>query len=112
MAFLSFILTFLTFLIGVWLYFLPVRIARVRDIPSKQRIWVFWLTVFGFLGITWLLAFIMACSPYPAKKDENGNTLEVTVKQSRADQLVKLSELRKDGFLTEEEFEKEKALLM
>lgn len=54
----------------------------------------------------------MACSPYPAKKDESGNTLEVTVKQSRADQLVKLSELRKDGFLTEEEFEKEKALLM
>lgn len=97
-----------------WFYFLPVRIARARDIPPRQQFLVFWLTIFGFLGITWLLALVMACSPYPAEEKwlpEEKRPTEIIVKQSRADQLVKLSELKKDGFLTDEEFEREKDLL-
>ncbi len=86
-------------------YFFPTIVAEIRKHPSIPAIFVFNLLL-GLTGVFWVLALVWACTnPYP-------NNVDVVVKNDTshggADEIKKLADLKKNGLLTEEEFNQKK----
>ena len=116
------------FVVGIYIYFLPTTIAFARGHHYKGVIFV--LNLFGFIGVTWVVAFIWAVWPRktaifsPLVNDLTTNDSESgraiygglgknigSLKENTQgweDRLLKLHSLKEKGVLTDEEFERKK----
>ncbi len=85
---------------------LPTEIAQKRGVSKEHRRYIIVLSLLGLLfGVTWVVALILAFV-FPSENEK---------KENEKDNLVKLSmlgKLKKDGVLTDEEFEEEKHKLL
>lgn len=64
------LITFIIVYIALWVYFIPIRIAKNKNHPYKMPIFI--LTVFaGWSGILWVAALIW-CYIDPKENENNG----------------------------------------
>ncbi len=97
-------------LIGLLMVVIPCIIAKNRELNGNRFVFVAALSVLavfimanpGLGGIIWLTALVLSLVFEP----------EGNAETDRLDALMKLAELKEKGFLTPEEFEKEKRRLM
>jgi hypothetical protein len=104
--------------IAYWVVQIPIMIAKNRGISGSELNTVVILSWTGiFIGITWLIAIILALVWQPEKwidkakaaTDENEvDTHEI----SELDKLEKLNELKEKGILTQEEFDTQKKAIL
>ena len=93
-------------------YFLPTVYAFVKH--SKNVVGIFVLNLFlGWTFVGWVIALVWALREgerpvMPAAQQQ----LIVTPHSSVADELAKLEQLRKDGVLTDEEFDRQKQTIL
>jgi len=92
-------------------YLVTLRTDTQLQLIRKKQFSLLWAVLWTFLFGIGLLVYIFY---YISKKDEQVNiTLEEDNKNSSAiEDLTKLSQLLKDGHLTNEEFESQKKLLL
>lgn len=97
---------FLILILILILLVLPTEIAQKRGVSKEHRRYIIVLSLLGLLfGVTWVVALILAFV-FPSENEK---------KENEKDNLVKLSmlgKLKKDGVLTDEEFEEEKHKLL
>ena len=102
----------------LWLIYVPIMIAKRRGISGSELTTISILSWCGilFVGITWIIAIILALVWQPQKWiEKNASSGEVsTPSNTLADLelLEKLGSLREKGAITEEEFQKEKAKIL
>lgn len=98
-------IVFILFLIQI-----PIMIAKGRGVSGSELSTITVLSWLGiFLGITWIVALILALVWQPAKwldKDSAANAGDI------ADSLEKLHKLKQKGVITAKEFEAEKKKLL
>lgn len=95
------------FLFLIAVYFFPAVLAEMRSHHSRGAIFVLnFLLGWTFLG--WIIALVWACTgarSYKAPAIHSGD-------KDVADEIRKLADLRRDGFLTDEEFNKRKGFIL
>ena len=92
--------------IAVAVYFIPLLIASKREHPSGNAIAA--LNLFtGWTLLGWLVALVWSLSAFTSVKEPSKMQ-----KESSANDLFRLAELREKGLLTQEEFEREKAKII
>ena len=116
----AFLLLYLLFwaCILLWLIYVPIMIAKRRGISGSELTTISILSWCGilFVGITWIIAIILALVWQPKNWIEKGNSSQkasaVAQRLTDLEVLEKLGNLREKGAITEEEFQKEKAMLL
>lgn len=104
---------------AILLFMWPINVAKKRKLEPHIINAIIVLCVVGlFIGITWLVALIMAYVCTPADEMEEKRRLQttfITGKDEEArniDKLTQLAELHKQGLLSKEEFETKKKQLL
>lgn len=103
------ILIFCVAALILFLFLLPMDIAKKRGVWKERRSYITVLSFLGiFLTIPWFIALALAFS-FSAEKDEN--------ERGKKDndylfKLSKLGKLKEEGVLTDEEFEEEKQKIL
>ncbi len=91
--------------IGIFLYIVPAIIAIIRRHPQTGAIII--LNVFlGWSIIGWVVSLVWAVTNNDTKKEI------VIENKSVADEIQKLANLKENGVLTEEEFNKKKIQIL
>lgn len=88
------------------LYFIPALVAQHRHKKNLGAIFVLNLFL-GWTLIGWVVALVWASA-----KDENPVVVQSAAQPDVATQLEKLVELKNNGALTDEEFEKQKQRIL
>ena len=84
-------------------------IAKSRGVSGNNLTTISLLSWLGvFLGLTWVIALILALVFHPQTWIQQSSPMTAT----NVDALMKLNELREKGVITEEEFNRQKVLLL
>lgn len=111
MPFATYILAFALTIISVFIYWLTLSALIADYAKNKGRSWIafFWLSVLVGPIIMWIVAVAIS----PTSQSASGvSASSQKVNLDTSEQLRKLSELHKDGVLTDAEFESKKKELL
>lgn len=98
----------LLLVIGIWLIRIPIIIAQSRSVKASALSGISVLSWLGiFFGITWVAALIWALVEHPEQTQQTQSG-----KNDNIDAIEKLGQLKEQGLLTQDEFEKKKAQLL
>ena len=87
---------------------IPIIVAKKRGLKENDVHVIALLSwVSLFIGITWIVALIMSLVYQPPKPDVNRQS-----NRNELDELSKLFEMKENGILTQEQFEKAKENLL
>lgn len=104
---LTFLIIIIAIIIGITT--VPIYIAKSRGVSGKELTTITVLSLSGLLiGITWIIALVLSLVYQPNKwidKDKGKTNIDL-------DALEKLYQLKKNGVLSQVEFNREKKRLM
>ncbi|HXD94679.1 MAG TPA: superinfection immunity protein, partial [Bacteroidia bacterium] len=100
----TWIIFIVALLVSLVIYFLPTILARKK--PNVLK-YFFLNLLLGWTILGWIILFIRAL-----KKQKKLSQVESNINTNTIAQLEKLNQLRKDGILTDEEFDGQKQKLL
>lgn len=104
-VFIEILLCIVGFILGAFIFFLPVYIASKKDHPNFGVILLI-LVLFGWTLLGWLVCLIWACIDTSHNETNNINS------SNKYEDLEKLQKLKENGIISESEFEAEKSKLL